>query len=84
MSHATIIIDGQTRLNTDLSLGPKRPPQALVDLMKPDAAKREPWLSAAAIPLAEAVMNNQPITITIDTRPGSWDMHVSHHAMIDA
>lgn len=75
MSHAKIVIDGITRLDTDLALGYKRPPKELVDLMDPNT-NPEPYLKPVGVALACAVTENNPITITIETSPTGWTMDV--------
>lgn len=81
MSRATLIVDGRTELDEDVTPGQKQPPQILADMIKPGAKKR-PYMMAAAAALAEAVVLGKPVEINITTRPTGWTVDVSHtHAL---
>jgi hypothetical protein len=83
MTRATLIVDGQTRLDDELEEWHKRPPELLADMIKP-GVRVEPYLKAAAMALAEATIRGNPITIKVNTRPLGWTLtvdHVSAHAI---
>jgi hypothetical protein len=77
MSRATLVIDGHTHLDAELSEWHKRPPEVLADMIKP-GHRPQPYLAAAAMALAEATVKNQPIRITVETSPAGWTLTVDH------
>jgi hypothetical protein len=79
MSHATLIIDGKTEIDGEITPGQKVPPPILADMVKaaPDG-KRQPHLMAAAAALASAVMEGKPVQIIVATRPNGWTLTVNH------
>ena len=81
MPHATLIVDGYKHLDDDLEEWHQAPPEFLASLMRP-GARPEPYLKAAALALVEAIHHQQPVTITITTRPTGWTMSV-HHWMVE-
>lgn len=83
MSRATLVVDGRTLLDEDVTPGQKTPPAILADMIKP-GARKQPYLMAAAAALAEAVIKNQPVHITITTRLGGWTLDVNHTAALTA
>lgn len=72
---ATLIIDGETRLDDELDEWHKRPPEILADMVKP-GAKPEPYLVSAAMALADATMKGHPVCVSVDTRPRGWTLTV--------
>jgi hypothetical protein len=79
MPHSRIVVDGVTRLDTDLTLGrwQQAPPDVLADMIKP-GARREPWSAAVLSALIDALVADQPVAIGVDTRNGDWTMTVRH------
>jgi hypothetical protein len=75
LMHARLIIDGQDIINAQLQPGQPQPPEFLAKLINPHA-KHEPHMMAAGLALTNAIMTNQDITITVDTRPTGWRMLV--------
>lgn len=81
MSRATLVVNGKTELDEDISPGQKQAPAILADMIKP-GARKQPYLMAAAAALAEAVLKNQPVHINITTHGSGWSLDVSHtHAL---
>lgn len=72
---ATLIIDGETRLDDELGEWHKHPPEMLADMVKP-GAKPEPYLVSAGWVLADATMRGQSVRISVDTRPHGWTLTV--------
>lgn len=74
MSHAVLIVDGQTLLDHQLDQWHQPPPQ-FADLIKPGSSQ-QPWMTAAMTVLAQYLIKDQPITVTVTTHPTGWHMHV--------
>lgn len=75
MSRATLIVDGECRMDDELDEWHRRPPQLLADMIKP-GSKPEPYLVAAGMALADATVKGQPVRVTITTRPSGYNVDV--------
>ena len=80
MPSSVLTVDGQTRLDTDLTLevwAPQRP-EALTDLVAAAKNRSEPYLKSALLALMDALTTHTPVQITINTRADGWTMTVNH------
>ena len=77
MPYIRLIIDGQTRLDTDLHEWEER--ANIMDAIKPPTESRyEPWMIAIQVALVHAIANNEPTAITVTTNGGGWLLDVEH------
>ncbi len=79
MSHATLVVDGQTRMDEELDLSDwqRPPPEFLANLIKP-GAKPEPYLQCAAIALVTGSMGQRSVTVEVHTHTDGWTLRVEH------
>jgi hypothetical protein len=80
MSRATVIIDGETKLDEDLSQWQQRPPAFLADLALHKARNTKPGahLQATLAALVDALTQAKPVTIDVCTDALGWSMTVTH------
>lgn len=71
----TLVIDGKTLLDHELSEWQNRPPESLTHLIKP-GTPASPVLKTAMIALADALLTNQPIHVEAVTLPDGFDIRV--------
>lgn len=70
-SRATLIVDGDIRLDDELEEWHRRPPAMLADMVK-SGVKPEPWLMIAGWALADATAKGLPIRVIVDTKTEVW------------
>jgi hypothetical protein len=82
MSYARITIDGDTILDTNLSVGQQRPPTELVKLLTPQA-RNQPGMNALLLAFATAAKNGQDITLELRNRDSGYTLTVNHTRIIE-
>lgn len=76
MPYCRMIVDGKVELDEHVSIGQKRPPKLLADMIRP-GGPNQPYMMAAAAALAGFVKANQAVVVTVLTRPGGgWNIDV--------
>lgn len=71
----TIKIDKKVLFKGEAGEWIQKTPSAFKDAIKP-GARPAPWMKAIAITLADALMSNNSIKISVTTGPGKWTMAV--------
>lgn len=77
MPYCRMVIDGKVELDEHVSIGQKRPPKLLADMIRP-GGRNQPYMMAAAAALAEAVSANKAVEVTVTTRTSGWNIDVEH------
>lgn len=76
MPYCRMIVDGKVELDEHVTIGQKRPPKLLADMIRP-GGRNQPYMMAAAAALAEFVKANKAVVVTVLTRPsGGWSLDV--------
>lgn len=88
MTHATVVVDNNVMLDTDLAQWEQKPPDLLLEFInrkgKPDPNK--PWLNPVAGAVIEAMLKGNPVSVRVETYPasGGWRMDVGYiHAQLE-
>lgn len=74
MAQVKITVNGTTLIDRDLGEWTQSVPE-LEKYLDPDS-KPALWMQATLVCLTTAIVTNQPFTADINTRSGSWDLHV--------
>lgn len=77
MSRATVIVDGETVMDEDLTQWQQRPPSFLAELAD-RKTKPAPHMQAVGVALASALIRSLAVTIDVRTDQLGWVMTVTH------
>lgn len=73
MAHVKVTVDGKVEMNGDLGQWTSTPPALVRDSLK-RGARPSLWMRCLLLFIADVGMTNNPITVTITTRPDGADL----------
>lgn len=73
--HMVLTVNERVLLDADLKEWQQKPPEALMEYLKPGGTT-QPWVKPAMIILADAALADRPVTIHVVTKDTQWSINV--------
>lgn len=77
MTHVRIRVNREVVLDSDLDEWAAVPPDYFKSWIRPDA-NPQPWQKAVMVAMADAVLQQQDVSLEVTTEPNRWSMEVTN------